>query len=474
MARFFNLGLRMWISFLGIAAVLFFICGYTFFSFIKLQNTLKKADRNIYIVQQSTKSLSEMNLERLQEIQNVVRELKEELTLTEVAVSRYVKIIIVISCIAIIATITGSLNIKAILGALKRVISSLTGSSSTLRKIIHNFEENVKLQTAKTSQIVSSVEEMNVSIADISKSVNDVLEASVSTAEVAKEGENIILKTANEIKAIDTASEKLQNTIQSLEEHSKMIENVITFIKDVAEQTNLLALNATIEAARAGEHGKSFAVVAGEIRKLAERTNKSTDEIAEVIKKIQSVVNEVKKEVEDVNKKVESGVSFSNKASQVLEEISAKSEKLQEMIQNITSEVQQISTVSSQITQDISEIADVSNKFLEGIHEISNTSEVIAKLSLNLQEEITGEVNNGLISTSLEISAGAKETEPCEFLETCPFFKKYHGNLEVIKAGWINLYCKNKAKSEECARKRFRKEKGTPPPDNMTPIGTFI
>ena len=393
MARFFNLGLRMWISFLGIAAVLFFICGYTFFSFIKLQNTLKKADRNIYIVQQSTKSLSEMNLERLQEIQNVVRELKEELTLTEVAVSRYVKIIIVISCIAIIATITGSLNIKAILGALKRVISSLTGSSSTLRKIIHNFEENVKLQTAKTSQIVSSVEEMNVSIADISKSVNDVLEASVSTAEVAKEGENIILKTANEIKAIDTASEKLQNTIQSLEEHSKMIENVITFIKDVAEQTNLLALNATIEAARAGEHGKGFAVVAEEIRRLAERTLKATEEISNTINQLQKDSKENLVKINETVSEMEQVLTVIEKIKVALDKIVESSENVKNGIEEIVMTTEQQKLASDDITKATHELNNFTTQIKKLVDELLQKTFETRRITLQILEGKKG-INN--------------------------------------------------------------------------------
>ena len=158
----------------------------------------------------------------------------------------------------------------------------MASSAEELSAITNQFKLSVETQTEKATQIASAAEEMTVTIADIAKNTTNILEESTSTANVAKDGENMTLKTAAEIKSIENTMEKLQSIMAALEDRSKMIENVVTFIKDVAEQTNLLALNATIEAARAGEYGKSFAVVAAEIRKLAERTNKSTDEIAEV------------------------------------------------------------------------------------------------------------------------------------------------------------------------------------------------
>ena len=461
-----NVGKRIWISFLIIVFLLFLSSIYNLYSLYKVKTILQNIERETMIIENTIKTNANVSI--IKEVETNFRGLRGGIEFIKASTDKYITMVLIIGFVATIFTIIGIVNIGGILRTLKNVIHSLTESASKLKGVISGFENNVREQTAKTTQIVSSVDQMSTSVADITKNISDVLEASISTSEVAKEGESIINETANEIKAIDVATGKLQETIVALEEHSRMIENVITFIKDVAEQTNLLALNATIEAARAGEHGKSFAVVAGEIRKLAERTNKSTDEIASVIKKIQDVVYEVRKEVEDVNKKVESGVSLSNKASQILEEISQKSETLQQMIQSIAAEVEQIANTSSQIHQDISEVAEISNKFLTGLEEIGSVANVITKLSFDLEREVVGGSGEEVSITEEE------ETEPCEFLDTCPFFKKYQGNLEVIKQGWINLYCKNKKKSEECARKKYRKEKGVPPPPNMTPIGTYL
>lgn len=229
---------------------------------------------------------------------------------------------------------------------------------------------------------------MSITVVDIAKNTNNILETSKVAADRARDGENITLKTASEIKIIEKEGEKLQNVMNILEERFKLIENVIIFIKDIAEQTNLLALNATIEAARAGEHGKSFAVVAGEIRKLAERTNKSTEEIGNIIKEAQNAVNETKKAVEDINKRVELGVKLSEEAAQMLNEIANKVENLQEMIQNIASATEEMSAVSEHIAKDIGGIAQAIKEISESVMQNIQAAEDISKSGLELKEAL--------------------------------------------------------------------------------------
>lgn len=277
---------------------------------------------------------------------------------------------------------------KTLIGEVKTASVTLASSSEELSAITRQFSSSINMQTEKATQIASAAEEMSATVVDIAKNTTNILEESKKTAEIARDGENFTLKTASEVKAIERTVETLKQVMLNLENRAKAIESVIEFIKDVAEQTNLLALNATIEAARAGEHGKSFAVVAGEIRKLAERTGKSTEEIASIIKEIRDAVDEVKRNAENIFVKVESGARLSEEAASILQRIADASERLQEMIQTIASATEEMSITAETIAKDIGSVAESTKELKGGMDQVVQTSDEVAKLGEELKKEV--------------------------------------------------------------------------------------
>jgi methyl-accepting chemotaxis protein len=157
-------------------------------------------------------------------------------------------------------------------------------------------------------------------------------------------------------------------------------------IKDIADQTNLLALNAAIEAARAGEQGRGFAVVADEVRKLAEKTSKATAEVGEMIGAIQDETSKAVQAMTESQTRVEKGVSLSAEAGDALHKILNSVQGLQSMVQQIASATEEMSTVSDTISSDIEIVASVSMETSNSAAEIKGASNNLAKLSSDLQE----------------------------------------------------------------------------------------
>jgi len=279
-------------------------------------------------------------------------------------------------------------SIKSLIAKSKTISSSLASSSEQLSATTEEISRNLKSQTERASQIASAAEEMSQTVVDIAKNASNIAEVSVTTAGVAKEGKDMTIKTANEIKVIEGAISKLSEVINILGDRSRQIGEIVTVIKDIADQTNLLALNAAIEAARAGEQGRGFAVVADEVRKLAERTAKATDEIAEMIRGIQSEVDVAEGSMEDATKKVASGVELSQKAANILGQILGKAQELQSMIQQIASATEEMSSVTDHITQDIGSIAEGSKEISLAVDQSAQTASDIARLGGELKTAI--------------------------------------------------------------------------------------
>ncbi|MBP6940385.1 MAG: methyl-accepting chemotaxis protein [Syntrophorhabdaceae bacterium] len=243
-------------------------------------------------------------------------------------------------------------------------------------------------QEQRSSQVATAAEEMSQTIMDIAQNVNNIAGAAQVTLAVAKDGQGIVDKSVTEVKEIAETVDASSEFVRSLGDRSRQIGEIVDVIGDIADQTNLLALNAAIEAARAGEQGRGFAVVADEVRKLAERTANATSEISAMIKTIQEEVFKAVDSMENASGKVTVGVELSAHAGEALKNIVEKADELQLMVQQIASATEEMSTTSEEITKDIGQIASASRETSESSSHTTQAAAELSRLSINLQKTV--------------------------------------------------------------------------------------
>jgi methyl-accepting chemotaxis protein len=230
------------------------------------------------------------------------------------------------------------------------------------------------------------MEEMSQTIMDVAKNASNTADTSKDALNMAKEGKGVVEKTVRGMNEIADSVMEAASTIAKLSQSSAKIGVILSTINDIADQTNLLALNAAIEAARAGEQGRGFAVVADEVRKLAERTGESTHEISGIINEIHS---DTERSVSAMNKgktRVEDGVRFSNEASKSLDLILGASQRGVDMAQAIATATEQQSATSEEVSRSMERIASITKKAEESIVNVKTASEELLKLSEELRQ----------------------------------------------------------------------------------------
>jgi methyl-accepting chemotaxis protein len=293
-------------------------------------------------------------------------------------------------------------EVGQLLGAMKNMIERWRAVVTEVKSASEGFEAkgqelNVSAeqmlhraadQATRSTQVATSAEETSRTVTDVAKNVGSIAIYTADTVKVAKGGEDIVKKAVAEVQEIAKTVGDFERLIASLGERSKHIGNVIGVIYDIADQTNLLALNAAIEAARAGEQGRGFAVVADEVRKLAERTSKATSEIGSTIKVIQDEMTGAVNSMKSVSEKVSTGVTFSVQAGDALAVIVSKANELENMVEQIASATEQMSSTTETITQDIEEIALISQETSKSSEETNGIASRLLELSIKLQKTV--------------------------------------------------------------------------------------
>ena len=269
---------------------------------------------------------------------------------------------------------------------------SIHGTASAANEISSSSEEiaaGTQEQSSQTGEVASAVEQMTKTIIETSKNASAASETAKLAGDRAVEGGNVVADTIVGMNKIAEVVSKSAEKVFTLGQNSDKIGEIIQVINDIADQTNLLALNAAIEAARAGEQGRGFAVVADEVRKLAERTTKATKEIADMIKTIQQDTIEAVDSMKKGTLEVQEGKKMTERAGVVLKDIVEGSKQVTDLVTQVAAASEEQSAASEQISKNVEAINQVTQESTFGVQQIAKAAEDLSNLTVNLQSLIS-------------------------------------------------------------------------------------
>ncbi|WLG45878.1 methyl-accepting chemotaxis protein [Pseudomonas sp. FP1740] len=272
-------------------------------------------------------------------------------------------------------------KLQAMITQVVTSVQSVSDSSEHTADIAIRTNIGVHKQMAEIDQVATAVHEMTATAQDVARNATQAAQAASHADQAAAQGMQIVRDTSNSIGVLAIEIGKAVGVVQTLAKDSENINAILTAIRGIAEQTNLLALNAAIEAARAGEQGRGFAVVADEVRNLAQKTQKATEEIQTMIQQLQQGTRDVVRVMEDSQNRTDESVQHAAKAAEALETITQAVSVINDMNTQIASAAEEQSAVADDINRNVINIGQVANEVAGGADESSAASADLTKLA---------------------------------------------------------------------------------------------
>jgi len=280
-------------------------------------------------------------------------------------------------------------TLRNVIGEIQNSSGQMLAGVDRICLVANETNDGVQRQHNETQLVEQSIQNLTHIAQEVSSKAAQAAEAAALAKEEAEKGNQVVNQTINSIQTLAAEVENAASSINKVETESNNIGGVLDVIQGISEQTNLLALNAAIEAARAGEQGRGFAVVADEVRTLAQRTQESTKEIQTIIDNLQSVSRDTVQVMEKGQAQATSSVEQAAQAGQSLREITNAVTAITEMNTLINDEAGSQSGVAVEINQNISTISQIANESKSGSENTATESQQLASLAANLQQLVS-------------------------------------------------------------------------------------
>ncbi|KAA0964300.1 methyl-accepting chemotaxis protein [Pseudomonas sp. ANT_H12B] len=280
-------------------------------------------------------------------------------------------------------------TLRDLISGIRDGVAQIASAAEELSAVTEQTSAGVNSQKIETDQVATAMHEMTATVQEVARNAEEASQAAAAADGEAREGDKVVNEAIAQIERLASEVARSTEAMSVLQQESDKIGSVMDVIKAVAEQTNLLALNAAIEAARAGEAGRGFAVVADEVRGLAQRTQKSTEEIEGLVAGLQNGTQQVSAVMNNSRVLTDSSVALTRKAGVSLENITRTVSNIQSMNQQIAAAAEQQSAVAEEISRSIINVRDVSEQTAAASDETAASSVELARLGSQLQQMVS-------------------------------------------------------------------------------------